>query len=253
MKVIAVINQKGGVGKTTTAINLSVGLARSGKKALLLDLDPQANATSGLGRKVAEDKNDYGIYELLSGQNKSNETIQAIEKNLWLIPSSKDLAALEMEVSQTGNWHGLLKQRLGLLNEPEFIIIDCPPALGVLTINALTASDYVLIPMQAEFYSLEGIAQLIELYKKIKHTHNPDLAILGVLLTMFDNRNTLSKNVEDELKKYFGKLLFNVKIPRNVRLAEAPSYGISIYDHDKWSKGTKAYKSLVKEVIDRVN
>jgi chromosome partitioning protein len=249
MKIIAVINQKGGVGKTTTAVNLAVGLARSGKTVTLIDLDPQANATSGLC------KNHYSsnksVYELILGQATPDEVLIEVEKNLFLVPSSANLAALDREIGSSADWYKALKKKTELLNT-EYVLIDCPPALGLLTICALTACTHVIIPMQAEFYSLEGVAQLIEVYQKMKDSYNPSIRILGILLTMYDGRNSLAASVEEELVKYFGGLVFKTKIPRNVRLAEAPSFGKSIFDHDKWSKGARSYKSLVKEVLSRV-
>ncbi len=247
---IAVINQKGGVGKTTTAINVAAYMAKTRKKVLVVDLDPQGNATSGLG--VAKEKVEGSLYDCLIGQATAAECIyETSQDGVYLLPSQTDLAALELELVGKQGREKLLKQLLSPL-EFDYIIIDCPPSLGILTINALTAAHDVLVPVQTEFYALEGLSQLVQMFQKVKQNLNPSLRLLGVVLTMYDSRTSLAEQVVAEVEKHFGKKVFKTRIPRNVRLAEAPSFGRSIAEHDKWSKGARAYKSLTKEVLDRV-
>jgi len=249
-KIIAVLNQKGGVGKTTTCINLAAYLARSSKKVLVCDIDPQANSTSGLG----VDKNSLTstLYDLLFSRADVGNTVKKMpQKDLFLLPSNAQLAGAEVELVNLDHREQQLKRVLTDLDY-DYILIDCPPSLGLLTVNALTAATDVLIPVQAEYYALEGLSQLLSVVQHVKQALNPDLNILGVVITLYDSRNSLSEQVKKELEGYFGDKVFDTVIPRNVRLAEAPSFGKPIADHDKWSKGARAYKALAKEVERRV-
>jgi chromosome partitioning protein len=250
MRIIAVTNQKGGVGKTTTSINLAAGLARAGKRVLLVDLDPQGNATSGLG--ITKDQIKTSLYELIFDNSKAREAVLTTNvENLYLLACTPDLAAAEVELAPKAEREYFLKKLLSVY-DTDVIVIDSPPALGLLTINALVAANHVIIPVQAEYYALEGLGQLVQTIQKVRSALNPQLTILGVLLTMYDSRNSLAKQVQDELKKHFKTNLFETVIPRSVRLAEAPSFGKVIYDHDKWSKGARAYKAVTKEVLKRL-
>jgi chromosome partitioning protein len=252
-KIISVVNQKGGVGKTTSSVNIAVYLAQKhNRKVLLVDLDPQGNATSGLGI----DKNQ------LVG-TMVNVVLEDIEfnivrhstkyKNLDIIPSNSDLSAAEINLVSLQSREAVLRKYLNRVTDRyDYIIIDCPPSLGLLFINALVASRYMIIAVQTEFYALEGLGLLMGTIQKIQQAYNPSLSILGVLMTMYDSRTSLSEQVKKEIQKVFGGLVFKTVIPRNVKLAEAPSYGQPILDYDKWSKGAKAYKNVSKEVIDRV-
>ena len=250
-KIISLANQKGGVGKTTTAINLSAALAKEGKKVLLADADPQANASSGLGIDIRN--LEATIYEcLVSGIDPKLAIHHTGVDNLDLIPSHIDLVGAEIEMLGLEDRELLMKRILSHLRDQyDFILIDCSPSLGLITVNALTASDSVIIPVQAEFFALEGIAKLLNTIKIIKSKLNPQLKIEGFLVTMFDNRLRLSTQVYDEVKKHFGSLVFNTVITRNVRLSEAPSHGLSVLDYDPSSKGAKNYAALAKEVIKR--
>ena len=247
--IISVTNQKGGVGKTTTAINLSAGLALKGKKTLLLDLDPQGNATSGLGIN----KNNMGIYDvIIDNEDISSVIMDTQVQNLKIIPSNIDLSGATVEMVALKDRESLLKSALNKIkNDFDFIIIDCPPSLDLLTVNAFTASDKVLVPIQCEFYALEGLGQLMNTVKLIKMRLNPNLDIDGVVCTMYDSRTNLSQQVVDEVKKYFAKKVYNTFIPRNVRLAEAPSFGEPIQIFDGYCQGALAYKSLCEEFIER--
>ncbi len=248
--IIAVLNQKGGVGKTTTAINLAAYLGKLGKTVLLVDFDPQGNATSGLG--LDKQKLEATIYDVLFHGAKTADVIKETNlANVFILPSNANLAAAEVELAQVAEREQQLKQALTATTY-DFILIDCPPALGLLSVNALTAADYVLIPVQAEYYALEGLSQLLSVMQRVQQGPNPDLVLLGVVLTMYDSRTMLSAQVKDEVKRYFGDKVFSVVVPRNIRLAEAPSYGKSILEHDKWSKGAKAYKQLAKELLNKV-
>lgn len=250
-KIIALANQKGGVGKTTTAINLSASLARCGKRVLLIDADPQANASSGLGVDIRE--LDASIYECLVNNIDPHDAVIATEvENLSLIPSHIDLVGAEIEMLNIADRESLLKRILAQLRaEYDYILIDCSPSLGLITVNALTAADSVIIPVQCEFFALEGIAKLLNTIKIIKSKLNPNLQIMGFLLTMYDNRLRLSNQVLDEVKRHFGNLVFNTVIARNVRLSEAPSHGQTIFEYDAHSKGAVAYKALAQEVLKR--
>lgn len=246
---IAVLNQKGGVGKTTTAINVGAYLAKSGHNVLLVDSDPQGNATSGLGL----DKRAYEVttYEVLFDASLLDQAIQpTATPKLHVLPANANLAAAEVELVEVPARETRLTEALAQASY-DYVLIDCPPSLGLLTINALAAADAVLIPVQAEYYSLEGLGQLLEVVQRIRQGLNPHLELLGVVLTMYDKRTTLSEHVLLELQKHLGDKLFETLIPRNVRLAEAPSFGQTIFEHDKWSKGARAYKQLAKEVETR--
>lgn len=249
-KVIAVANQKGGVGKTTTAVNLSSCLAYKGKKVLLLDIDPQGNATSGLG---VDKKNVKGsTYDILINEESiSKVLVDTPIENLKLCPSNIDLAGAEVELVSSISRETRLKSSLNeIKNNYNFVIIDCPPSLGLLTLNALTASDTILVPIQCEYYALEGLSQLMETVKLVQKHLNADLDVEGVVLTMFDARTNLSIQVVDEVKKYFKNKVYRTIIPRNVRLSEAPSYGLPIILYDSKSKGAECYLELAEEVIE---
>jgi chromosome partitioning protein len=247
--IIAMVNQKGGVGKTTSAINVAAQLAERGS-VLLVDLDPQGNATSGLG--LAKEQLTQTTYDLLCQNLPLAKVVQETHvAQLFVVPANANLAGAEVElVSQLQREFAL--QRSLQAATYDYVIIDCPPSLGLLTINALTAATHVLVPVQAEYYALEGLSQLLDTVQAVRGSTNPHLELLGIVLTMFDKRNSLSEQVEAEVKNYFGEKLFSTIIPRNVRLAEAPSFGKTIYEHDRWSKGSRAYKALAKEVHDRV-
>lgn len=250
-KKIAVINQKGGVGKTTTSINLGTYLAKAGQKVLLLDLDPQGNSTTGLGYEKDQIKGCvYNV--LIDGVSVHRVKKETRHPKLHLAPASINLAAAEVElVPQLAREHKLKSALAEAHDFYDYVLIDCPPSLGLLTVNGLVAADSVLIPVQAEYYALEGLGQLLSTIKRVRSSLNPNLELLGVLVTMFDRRTTLSKQVEGELKKHFGERVFDTVIPRSVRLAEAPSHGKSISEYDMLSKGAFAYKNLAKEVIQR--
>lgn len=249
-QTIAVLNQKGGVGKTTTAINVAAYLHKMGKTVLLVDLDPQGNATSGLG--FDKSKIEAGTYELLLGSADLTKTIQTVSEGFYLLPTNANLAAVEVELVNRTKREYALREALQAADY-DYVIIDCPPALGLLTINALTAAKWMVIPVQAEYYALEGLGQLLQVFQSVRQSLNPQLEIMGVVITMFDSRTSLSTQVVTEVKKHFGNKVFKTVIPRNVRLAEAPSYGKPIIDHDKWSKGARAYKQLAKEVTEYGN
>lgn len=247
--IIAVINQKGGVGKTTTTLNVAAYLAKAGRSVLVIDADPQANATSGL--QINKQELEHTLYDVLFRQAKLVDGVLTTNlSGLNILPSNADLAAAEIDMVNTDNREMLLKNCL--VNASfDYILIDCPPALGLLTVNALVAANSVLIPVQAEYYALEGLSQLLAAVQQVGQGLNPDISLLGVVLTMYDARTSLSSQVKEELEKHFGEKLFAAIIPRNVRLAEAPSFGRTILEHDKWSKGARAYKRLTQEVIKR--
>ncbi len=249
--VISIVNQKGGVGKTTTAVNLGSFLAAKRKKVLILDLDPQGNATSGYGFDKMELENT--VYDLLVNEEDIENVIQHTNvKNVDMCPTNINLAGAEVELVSAISRETILKRALEpVIDEYDYIIIDCPPSLGLLTINALSACEGVIVPIQGEYYALEGLTQLIDTINMIKKKLNPVVGILGVVITMFDSRTQLTKQVVEEVEKYFGDKVFKTHIPRNVRLAEAPSHGKTIGDYDPKSKGAIAYQELAQEVIKR--
>ena len=247
-KIISVANQKGGVGKTTTTVNLSTILAKKGKKVLLIDTDPQGNATSGLG---VEKEVDLSVYDVLVGDTEINETIQdTAVKNLKVCPSNISLAGAEVELVSMMSREQRLKTKLDVVkDEYDYILIDCPPSLGLITLNAFTASDTVLIPVQCEYFALEGLGQLLNTINLVKKHLNKNIEIEGALLTMYDARTNLSNQVVKEVKKYFEDKVYKTVIPRNVRLSEAPSYGMPISIYDPRSKGAKAYEKFTREFL----
>jgi len=252
-KIIAVVNQKGGVGKTTTSVNIASYLAsKYGKRVLLVDLDPQGNATSGLG--IDKKSLQASVFNAILEQADFNIVRHATNiKNLDIIPASSDLSSAEINLAKIENRETALKTYLNAVaNSYDYIIIDCPPSLGLLFINALVAARYMIIAVQTEFYAMEGLGLLVGTIQNIQKSLNPSLSILGVLMTMYDSRTALSQQVKAEIEKVFGDLVFKTVIPRNVKLAEAPSHGMPIMAYDKWSKGAKAYKNVSKEVINRV-
>ncbi len=248
---ISLANQKGGVGKTTSAVNCAAAVGALGKRVLLVDLDPQGNATSGVG--VSRKKVKISSYDLIIGRAKASEAvIDTGFKNLSVIPSQISLAGAEFELIDTDNRELLLKEALSEISDDfDHIFIDCPPSLGILSLNALAASNGVIIPMQCEFYSLEGLSQLLLSIKQVKKLYNAHLEITGILITMFNGRLNLSLQVLDELKKYYADKLFKTSIVRNVKLSEAPSYGEPIIYYDKHSKGALAYMDVAKEIVER--
>lgn len=250
-KAIAIFNQKGGVGKTTTNVNLSAALAKLGKRVLVIDNDPQGNTTSGLG---VDKKNEiYSTYDLLLGSvNIRDCIIKDKYKNLDIIPSNQSLAGAEIEMIDFDDREYRLKNGIEeIKDEYDYIFIDCPPSLGMLTINSLVGVDSVIIPIQCEYYALEGVSQLMNTYELIKRSINRNLEVEGVLLSMYDSRTNLSGQVENEVRRYFKSKVFNTVIPRNIRLAEAPSYGLPVLEYDSKSKGAKAYMKLAKEFVKR--
>lgn len=251
--IISFANQKGGVGKTTSAINTAAALSAMGKKVLLIDLDPQGSSTSGVG--VAKNSLNHTSYDVLTGNCSVNDAIIKTKfLNLSLMPSNISLAAAEFEIVDEEGREYFLKNKLDVLkkeNAFDFIIIDCPPSLGNITINSLTASDGVIIPMQCEYYALEGLSQLMMTIKKVKQLYNPSLSITGILITMYNPRYKLSSQVLLELKKYYDDLLFGTKISRVVSLSEAPSFGEPIHYYARYSKGSLEYEDIAKEIIDR--
>jgi chromosome partitioning protein len=249
-KIIAIANQKGGVGKTTTAINLSACVAYKGKRVMLIDNDPQGNSTSGLGfDKRNLKKSTYDI--LINGEKLKNVILKTCIDNLDLCPSNIQLAGAEIELVPAISRETRMKEAVKLeINNYDFIIIDCPPSLGLLTINSLTAANTILVPIQCEYYALEGLSQLMETVKLVKKHLNPELDVEGVVLTMFDARTNLSIQVVEEVKKYFKNKVYRTVIPRNVRLSEAPSYGLPIVLYDAKSKGAECYMDLADEVIE---
>ena len=248
-KTIAILNQKGGVGKTTTTINVGAYLAKLGKSVLIVDLDPQGNATSGLG--IDKQSLDSTVYDVLFGSvNIAHMIKDTSHAGLHVLPTNSQLAAAEVDLAIEDRREFRLKEALDTVTY-DYILIDCPPSLGLLSLNALTAANLVLVPVQAEYYALEGLGQLLDVIQRVRQGLNSNLELLGIVMTMYDSRTSLSEQVMEEVKKHFGQKLFHTVIPRNVRLAEAPSFGKSILEHDKWSKGARSYKSLAKEIEER--
>jgi chromosome partitioning protein len=250
-QIISIANQKGGVGKTTTAINLSAALAKIGKKILLVDCDSQANATTGMG--IDKPALENSLYQGLIGEADAEDIIvPTVLPKLMMIPANIDLIGFEIEMVAAKDRERQLKNLLDPVAERfDYVIIDCPPALSLLTLNAFTASHSVLIPLQSEFYALEGLGQLLNTIKRVKSSYNPGLKIKGILLTMYDRRTNLSQNVVEDAKKYFKEMVFNTKIPRNVKLGEAPSYGLPVILYDKLSQGSKSYVAFARELLKR--
>ena len=250
-KIISFANQKGGVGKTTSAINIAAGTGLKGKKTLLLDCDPQGNASSGVG--IRRNRIGATTYDILIGRARAEDAIIKTDyQNLSVLPSSMPLAAAELELADLEDRAFRLKNAIeSVKNEYDYIFIDCPPSLGMLTINALTASDGVIVPMQCEYFSLEGLTQILSTVKQVKRLYNPDLSLVGILITMHNGRLNLSVQVLDELKKHYADKLFSTPVSRNVRLSEAPSFGMPIQYYDKYSKGSSAYDDIAAEVLER--
>ena len=250
-KIISFANQKGGVGKTTSAINIAAAIGLKGKKTLLLDCDPQGNASSGVG--IRRNRIGATTYDILIGRARAEDAIIKTEyKNLSVLPSSMPLAAAELELADLEDRAFRLKNALeSVKNDYDYIFIDCPPSLGMLTINALTASDGVIVPMQCEYFSLEGLTQILSTVKQVKRLYNPDLSLVGILITMHYGRLNLSVQVLDELKKHYADKLFSTPVSRNVRLSEAPSFGMPIQYYDKYSKGSSAYDDIAAELLER--
>jgi chromosome partitioning protein len=251
-KIYSIINQKGGVGKTTTTINLGTAMAACDAKVLLIDMDPQGNLSTGLG--VSPAKREFGIYNILNNTKKINECIISTDiPNLNLITANESLLGVEIELSKSEDRALRLKKNIEKLNEYDFILLDCPPALNIITLNALAASDGALVPLQAEFYALEGLSQLLKTIKSISTTINNKLKLSGVVLTMFDKRNNLSLQVEEDVRNYLDKDVFLTKIPRNIRLSEAPSHGLPALIYDHKCSGSEAYIELAREFLTREN
>lgn len=252
MKIISIFNQKGGVGKTTTNINIAAYLAMEGYKVLTIDIDPQGNTTSGFG--VDKNKLDKSIYDVLTSDTTLEDVLHKSELigNLYLAPSSKELSGAEVELIAMPNRESILKNKIIELDvEFDFIFVDCPPSLGFLTINSLAASDSVIIPIQCEYYALEGVSQLVNTIQLVKKSINKNLKIEGVLMTMYDNRNRLCNEVVNEAKKYFKEDVYETCIPRNIRLAEAPSFGLPVMLYDEKCKGSEAYQAVGEEFLAR--
>jgi len=250
-KIVAIANQKGGVGKTTTAINLASCVAEAGHRVLLIDMDPQGNSSSGVG--FERDLCEVSIYQALTGENTIDEIVYATEyENLLLVPSTTDLAGAEIELVDQAEREFILRDALENMERPfDFVILDCPPSLGLITVNALVAADTVLVPIQTEYYALEGLGHLLRTISLIHDHLNPKLALEGILLTMYDARTNLSEQVADEVHEHFGELVFQTVIPRNVKLSEAPSFGQPIINYDRSSRGSKSYRDFANEFLAR--
>lgn len=250
-RIIAITNQKGGVGKTTTTINVAAYLAKSGRRVLIVDADPQGNASGGLG--IDKMNLPATLYEVLTASLPASQAVLSANRdNLYILPSNANLAGAEVELVGANRREFQLKQALSGL-EFDYILIDCPPSLGLLTVNALVAADEVLIPVQTEYYALEGLSQLLSVIQQVNAGLNTQLNLLGLIMTMYDSRTSLAPQIKQELQQHFGAKVFATVVPRNVRLAEAPSFGRSIAEHDRWSKGARAYKALAKELEAKLN
>lgn len=251
-KILSVTNQKGGVGKTTTAVSLAASLAEKGKQVLLIDMDPQANATvaCGLDRRTVK----MGVMEVLTGESAPEDVCLHCEtSNIWLLPASDTLTTFEISMAQHSTRHNLLKSHSeGWINRFDWVFIDCPPTLNLLTVNALVRSDYVLVPIQCEYFALEGVSSLLDTISLVRQTVNPHLRVAGFIRTMYDTRSRLTKEVSDNLIEHLKGLVFNTVVPRNVRLAEAPSYGLPILQYDNSSKGAYAYRAVADELQQRI-
>lgn len=250
-RVVALANQKGGVGKTTTSINLGASLAVAERRTLVIDMDPQANTASGLG--FAPGTLETSIYDVIVGGSSLEEVIRPVEalEFLFLAPSTRDLVAAEVELVDEPERHTILKRALAPIRDQyDDILIDCPPSLGLLTLNALVAADSVLVPLQCEYYALEGLSELLRTIERVREAYNPTLVVTGILLTMYDTRNNLSHQVAEEVRRHFGDLVFSTAIPRNVRLSESPSFGKPVMLYDIRSKGCQAYLQLAQELIE---
>lgn len=253
-RIIAVANQKGGVGKTTTAINLAAAMAELGHRVLVVDLDPQGNASTGLG--IAPNAREITTYDLLLEDTDLKSSIQTTStKNIWIIPATTDLSSADMELFSNDHRSSLLKQALRSSDiKPynfDFVFIDCPPSLSLLTVNAMVAADSVLVPLQSEFFALEGLSQLMLTVREVRQTANKALRIEGIVLTMYDQRNNLSQMVDEDARENLGDLVFKTQIPRNVRISESPSFAVPVLEYDSASKGAQAYRALAKEVLQR--
>ncbi|MCQ2770253.1 MAG: AAA family ATPase [Clostridia bacterium] len=250
LKTLVFANQKGGVGKTTSAVNIAAALGLLGKKTIIIDFDPQGNASSGVGVT----KPSKTIYEVVIGNAKASDAIITTKyKNLDIIPANMNLAAADFELADMEHRESKLKDALNTIaNRYDYAILDCPPSLGLLTVNALTAGDGVIVPMQCEYFSLEGLSQIIMTVKQVKKLYNPNLTLTGILITMYNGRLNLSVSVLDEIKKYYADKLFKTAIQRNVRVSEAPSYGMPIQYYDKYSKGGIQYAEVAKEIVERI-
>ncbi|SDE65100.1 ParA family protein [Limimaricola pyoseonensis] len=254
-KIIAIANQKGGVGKTTTAINLGAALAKAGRRVVLVDLDPQGNASTGLG--LTADLRRATIYDLLLGEAEATETLHDTSvPSLKLVPATTDLSSADVDLLSSEGRSRLLSRAIAGLarlgdNAPDYVLIDCPPALNILTVNAMVAAHSVIVPLQSEFFALEGLSQLMLTLREIRQTANPELRIEGIVLTMYDRRNNLSQQVEEDARQTLGDLVFRTVVPRNVRLSEAPSHAMPVLDYDPTCAGSKAYADLAQEVLER--
>jgi len=250
-KIVAVFNQKGGVGKTTTCVNMAAALGLKGKKTLLIDVDPQGNSTSGVG--INKSEVEYSTYDMLIGEVSAREILVETEfKNLFLLPADMNLAGAELELAQMENRNRILKKAIAtLVVEYDYIVIDCPPSLGLLSINALVAADTLIVPLQCEYYALEGLSQLVNTVRTVKREYNPSLELEGVLFTMYDSRLKLTQQVVDEVNKYFPNKPYKTMIPRSVKIAEAPSFGEPVVYYEKYSKASFAYKKFADEFLKK--